>query len=311
MKRAIYGLAKRSCNRMERIETQRTVPPDPPLIDQCGSGPRRSVLVIGAGVSGLTTALCLGRKGFQVTVVADQFAPRVTSVVAGALWEWPPAVCGLHQDQVSLTRSKAWCETSYDIFTDLAQDPATGVFVRPVTFYFKRPIAEDPQQQQKMDELKGKVRGFRHDAALVGENGVSPGLGLRDAYTHLTPMVDTDTYMGWLQGEAQRAGCRLLQRTITGPLRPQAEALAQEYGTDVIVNCTGLGAGELAEETVYPVRGALIRVRLPPRKDRFQLGRLAPGAGLHFHRAARPGQAHPGRVGRASRVEFADRPGQL
>ena len=52
------------------------------------------VLVIGAGVSGLTTSLCLLRRGFAVIVVAEKFAPYITSVVAGALWEWPPAVCG-------------------------------------------------------------------------------------------------------------------------------------------------------------------------------------------------------------------------
>ena len=75
---------------------------------------RRSerVLVIGAGVSGLTSALCLRRRGFAVTVVAESFAPRVTSVVAGALWEWPPAVCGYHRDVDSLARSKVWCRTS-------------------------------------------------------------------------------------------------------------------------------------------------------------------------------------------------------
>lgn len=43
------------------------------------------VLVIGAGVSGLTTSLCLFRKGFKVTVVAEKFAPEITSVVAAAL----------------------------------------------------------------------------------------------------------------------------------------------------------------------------------------------------------------------------------
>ena len=81
------------------------------------------MLVIGAGASGLTTALCLARRGFQVTIVADRFAPRVTSVVAGALWEWPPAVCGYHNDQLSLARSKVWCEISYGIFADLSTDP--------------------------------------------------------------------------------------------------------------------------------------------------------------------------------------------
>ena len=72
--------------------------------------------------------MCLRRKGFEVTVIADRFAPRVTSVVAGALWEWPPAVCGHHQDLVSLSRSKHWSETSYEIFTDLALNPQDGCF---------------------------------------------------------------------------------------------------------------------------------------------------------------------------------------
>src|SRR5277367_1943654 len=99
-----------------------------------GNGTATNVLVIGAGVSGLTSALCLSRRGFNVTVVADRFAPRVTSVVAGALWEWPPAVCGHHRDTVSLRRSKVWCRTSFDIFAELAKLPETGAFVRPANY---------------------------------------------------------------------------------------------------------------------------------------------------------------------------------
>jgi hypothetical protein len=93
------------------------------------------------------------------------------------LWEWPPAVCGRHHDPISLARSKGWCEASYSIFSDLARDPGTGVFLRPVTFYFKRLVEEDAQQQAKMQELAGRVRGFRHDPALIVENGVNPELG--------------------------------------------------------------------------------------------------------------------------------------
>jgi D-amino-acid oxidase len=221
----------------------------------------QGVLVVGAGVSGLTSALCLARDGFDVTVIADRFAPQVTSVVAGALWEWPPAVCGHHHDQVSLSRSKAWSATSYEIFSDLASDPATGVYLRPATFYFKRLIEEDRRQSEKMTELRGIVREFRHGAALIAANGINPALGLRDAYAHLAPMIDTDVYMRWLQQEARRAGCRLFERKLTGWLRDQQDSLAQEYGADAIVNCTGLGAGELAGEPVRPLRGALIRVR--------------------------------------------------
>jgi D-amino-acid oxidase len=240
-----------------------TLPPiltNQPVNDP-GIGTGKRVLVIGAGVSGLTSALCLRGRGFGVTVVADRFAPRVTSVVAGALWEWPPAVCGQHHDFISLLRSKAWCETSYKIFAELACDPETGVFLRPVTYYFKRPIEEDRRQSDKMNDLKDKVSQFRHDRALITEHGVNPALGLRDAYTHLAPMVDTDVYMRWLFGLARSAGCRILEVKVTGPLREQEETLARQYGVDAIVNCAGLGAGELAGESVYPLRGALIRVR--------------------------------------------------
>jgi D-amino-acid oxidase len=43
-------------------------------------------LVIGAGVAGLTTALSLKERGISPIVVAENFAPDLTSVVAGALW---------------------------------------------------------------------------------------------------------------------------------------------------------------------------------------------------------------------------------
>jgi D-amino-acid oxidase len=219
------------------------------------------VLVIGAGVSGLTSALCLRQKGFAVTVLADRFAPKVTSVVAGALWEWPPAVCGLHNDQPSLSRCKAWSETSYGIFGRLALDPTTGVYLRPVTFYFQRPVEEDRRQRDKMNELAGKVRGFRHDSNLIRENGVNPALDLRDAYRHAAPMIDTDIYMRWLLGQARQAGCQIVERQVTGDLREQALELLAEHGADAIVHCSGLGAKELTERCVYPVRGALVRVR--------------------------------------------------
>jgi D-amino-acid oxidase len=219
------------------------------------------VLVIGAGVTGLSSALCLERAGFDVTVIADQFAPYVTSVVAGALWEWPPAVCGHHTDQVSLNRSKAWCETSYRIFADLAADPGTGVFFRPVTFYFERPIEEDAVQREKMAELAAKVRQFKHDPGVIAANGINPALGLCDAYGHLAPMVDTDLYMTWLFGEVARAGARIIKRKLPGRLLEQRAALEREYGAGAIVNCTGLGAAELTGERMYPLRGALIRVR--------------------------------------------------
>jgi D-amino-acid oxidase len=43
-------------------------------------------LVIGAGVSGLTTAICLAEAGWSVRVVTRDLPHDTTSEVAGALW---------------------------------------------------------------------------------------------------------------------------------------------------------------------------------------------------------------------------------
>ena len=221
----------------------------------------RRVLVLGGGVSGLTSAICLRQRGFEVTVVAGQFAPRVTSTVAGALWEWPPAVCGHHVDLLSLERSKQWCRASLQRFIELAENPSTGVFLRPVTFYFRRPLSEQPGQMHKLNELRRVVGDAEHDAGLIEAQGINPRLGYRDAYRHLAPMIDTDAYLRWLMEETVRLGCQIEQRMLSGRLADQAAPLRQEYGACAIVNCTGLGAKELTEdETLYPLRGALIRV---------------------------------------------------
>ena len=225
------------------------------------AGGRGTVLVVGAGVNGLTCALELRRRGIGVTVLAENLAPRVTSVVAGALWEWPPAVCGYHQDDAALARAKGWCLTSYERFQALARDPSTGVDLRTVTFYFPKPVGDDPRQLAKMNELRDKVPGFVHDPGLIGANGVNPDLGLRDAYAHPAPVVDTDAYMTWLLARARDSGCRVVSRRVSGCLREQEGALRDEFGAFALVNCAGLGARELTGDAMFPLRGALVRVK--------------------------------------------------
>ena len=86
-----------------------------------------------------------------MTVVAKEYASpvagvgkRITSEIAGALWEWPPAVCGRHTDEKSLERSKVWCMDSYGKFMELAMNPKeTGAYLRQSIFYFKEKVNVD------------------------------------------------------------------------------------------------------------------------------------------------------------------------
>lgn len=220
-----------------------------------------SALVIGAGVSGFTTALTLARRGWQVVVAADRFDADTVSTVAGAVWEWPPSVCGRHHGQAVLARSSGWARDSYLRFARLAADPRTGVSLRPAVFYFPHPIEEDPAELAKMAEVEEFVPGFIHDAELIEAHGINPNSGVVDAYSYLAPTIDTDSYLPWLARQAGAAGVIVTRRSIRGPLSGQEDELLAEYAAELIVNCSGLGARELAgDPTVEPHRGALLRV---------------------------------------------------
>jgi heterodisulfide reductase subunit A-like polyferredoxin len=58
------------------------------------TGPRgehAKAVVVGGGVSGLTCALRLLERGFDVRVVARERFPETVSIGAGAIWEYPRA----------------------------------------------------------------------------------------------------------------------------------------------------------------------------------------------------------------------------
>lgn len=219
------------------------------------------VLVIGAGVSGLTTARCLFDAGFDVTVLAEKTAEFTPSVVAGALWEWPPAVCGYHTDSESLRRSKQWAAASYERFNELTTQSRTGVRMMPAVFYFRYRVEDTPAELKKMEETKPHVKGFVHTPNLIDQHGVNHGSGLRDAYSYLSPLIETDVYMEWLRKELVMRGCRFEQRKLRQSLTDSERTLCDEYKVCAIVNCSGLGSIELAgDDSMQPLRGALIRV---------------------------------------------------
>ncbi|GGO82696.1 FAD-dependent oxidoreductase [Wenjunlia tyrosinilytica] len=233
----------------------------------------RRVLVIGAGVSGLTTALTLAGNGLDVHVLGERPAERTVSAVAGALWEFPPAVCGQHGNPVSISRSKSWCMASYQKFAGLrtlkaSTGPAySGVRMVRANFYFTEPVESDRVEVVKRRELEalyevGQIQGYRRLTGEDVDERVVKEFGIVDGYRLTVPAVDAPVYMGWLRRQAVHSGVTVQEggRRVTGRLLPQEAALRKEFEVDAIVNCSGMGAAELAGAAMVPLRGALIRM---------------------------------------------------
>jgi len=203
------------------------------------NGREPDVLVVGAGVCGLTTAIRLAEAGLGVTIRASRLSPGITSVAAGALW-------GPHLVEHS-ERVTRWSLDTLDTLLDLAGQPGTGVRVAQGIEAARTPV-EPPGWVTELP-------GFRRCGPGELPEGMVTGWQFR------APVVDMLVYLGYLLDRFTGAGGRLQVATV-GSLAQAARDAA------VVVNCTGAAAHHLVPDpTVRPVRGQAVVVANPGLTD--------------------------------------------
>src|SRR3954454_12535366 len=93
-----------------------------------------TVTVVGGGGIGLTCAVELARAGHRVRVVTADPVERTTSAVAAAIWfPYHAAPAG---------EVLRWGAVSLAAFTALADDPASGVAMRPGVVVHRVPVPD-------------------------------------------------------------------------------------------------------------------------------------------------------------------------
>jgi D-amino-acid oxidase len=191
------------------------------------------ILVVGAGVSGLTCGVRLLEKGHDVEIWARERSPNTTSDVAAAVW-YP--LRGTIDE-----RAENWLKVSFDRFNSLVEHPSTGILLRGGIELLRKPVDDDRYlsllpalRDARADELPaGYVMGY------VAEN---------------IPVIEMEIYLAWL---TQRYGS--LGGTITTRTATTLEEGFEQH--DVVVNCTGFGSRELAnDDSMQPIRGQIVRV---------------------------------------------------
>lgn len=184
-------------------------------------------IVVGAGVSGLTTAHELLRAGFRVELWAKDQPPHTTADVAAAFW-YPFLVDP--SPEVDL-----WAGTSLPVFEQLASLPETGVVMRRVEEHLPEQ-SSTPGWLSRLRELRCMPPG-RHFVA---------------------PVIETPRYMPWLVDAVQAMGARIVERSVSS-LDEVLEA------APIVVNATGLGARNLCDDReLEPLEGILVKIPHPP-----------------------------------------------
>ncbi|MGI8680840.1 MAG: FAD-dependent oxidoreductase [Mycobacteriales bacterium] len=195
------------------------------------------VTVVGAGVIGLTCAVRLAEAGHEVSVTSAEPPAGTTSAVAGALWypyrAWPPE---------DVTR---WARRSREVFCALAAHETPGVLLRPGRELLRAPAA-DPWWAVAVPDLR------RLPTAELPA-------GFADGFGFTAPVLDMGRYLRWLVEQAAGLRVRFGLRRLSG---------LGEVAGDAVVNCAGLGAGELVGDAeLVPIRGQVVRLANPGLTD--------------------------------------------
>lgn len=194
------------------------------------------ILILGAGVSGLTTGVLLQEKGYDVEIWARDLSPDTTSNVAGAVW-FPYKV----NPDTDLTVWSGKTLTALEELHVSLGSEATGITISPV-IELKHSPSEDPW-------WKDAVKNLRH--ALPNE--LPPGY--QDGFVFDAPVVNMDVYLSYLMQTFQSKGGRIKQQTV--------HDLSEAFNvSSIVINCTGLGSRELVNDRdIHASRGQVIKVR--------------------------------------------------
>lgn len=188
--------------------------------------------VIGSGVAGLSSALCLIEAGFEVEIWARDLPPNTTSNVAAAIWY--PYKAG-PADKV-----ERWARESYVRFRELALERGSGVLMREGLELF--PEADAPPQWRRT------LDGFR-----LARRDELPA-DCRSGFVFSVPVIEMPIYLEFLIRRFSARGGVIHRRGVS----TLSEALV---GCPLLVNCAGLGARELAHDPeLHPIRGQVVRV---------------------------------------------------
>jgi D-amino-acid oxidase len=198
-------------------------------------GSEIDVLVVGAGVIGLTTAICLAESGLGVGIRTASPPEATTSVAAGAIWG--PVMAG------PPGRIRDWARTGMETLRALEAEPGAGV--RSVT---GKEVSRIPARPPDWTALLADVRPCADDELPAG---------FVAGWRYTAPLVDMPVYLAYLRARLERAGGRLR-------VAPVASLAGLAPEAPVVVNCSGAAARDLVPDpAVTPVRGQVVVVANP------------------------------------------------
>ena len=191
----------------------------------------KRIAIIGAGITGMSSAFALKGKGYEINIFAKAFSPNITSNRAAAFW-FPYHI---RNDK----RGINWCRESYDFYHAMANVSTSGISIQKLTKVLRNAVIEaEPIWVDFMPQ--GAMRTLPANELPAG---------VAKVYEVQVPLVETQLFLPYLQQELVKEGVQFFERTISS-----FNELTNQF--DVVINCSALGSRTLCNDNkIIPVRG--------------------------------------------------------
>jgi D-amino-acid oxidase len=200
----------------------------------------KSVAIVGAGVSGLTTAVVFAERGYDVSILAEKTGQQTTSGAAAAIW--------FPYDAEPADKVIPWALETYKVLVDLARDPRSGVSMIELRQFSRNGEIQIPDWAQP----------FVIPTEVEGSLTVIPS-AFASGYSIKVPLTETTIYLDCLRDRLTNAG----GVTHGGVYFEKLEDIDPKF--DLVINCAGIGARELVHDVdLEPHRG---QVAIVPKID--------------------------------------------
>ncbi len=194
------------------------------------------VIIVGAGIIGMTVAVKLLENQFDVTIVTKDNPLKTNSDSAVATW-YAPDDSRLYLQQL--------CLDSLPYFDELSKTVGSGVKRIPIVYFFK-----NQEDFEKSRWARASWKKLLQISDELPDNFVKNDTFTKAVSAYI-PQIDMNIYRPFMLKNFEQFGGKL-QMTKVHSLLDLAD------NADILINCAGWEAKHLVpDDEVYPVRGQI------------------------------------------------------
>lgn len=198
------------------------------------------IVVLGGGISGLSTAVALISQGYRVTIVADFLPGLASSKEENPVVPTSYAMASAYPHNLKIEGLEKISDHSQSVFKELERTNSSGVHKYKMFEVFELEPTPPPLRERRMDFVS--FEGSPEELKSTINPPIRPGAQYLFGYFFYTYFCDMPIYLDYLWQIFTTSGGNLINKDVT---TDYINTIPEDIP---LINCLGLGALGIFED---------------------------------------------------------------